>query len=297
MVARTRLECCTNQSLAAIVPSEVLNSDFLYYFLKTQYQQLREISSGDDARGGLNLQLIRSYRIPVPPLEVQDEIVRVLDQFTELEAVLNSELEAELQARRRQFAYFRNQLLTFPEARPVRWSTMGDIAARVSSGGTPLVSRADYYEDGTIPWLRTQEVRFRDIWDTEMRITERALSETAAKWVPRNSVIVAISGATAGRSAINKIPLATNQHCCNFEIDPNQANYRYVFHWVSAHYVDIRAMGQGARSDLNTGLIKSVPIALPTLEEQDRITGTLDEFDALVNDLSIGASRRARCPT
>jgi type I restriction enzyme S subunit len=119
-----------------------------------------------------------------------------------------------------------------------------------------------------------------------MTVTDRALRETAIKWIPADCVIVAISGATAGRSAVNKIPLTTNQHCCNLEIDPGQADYRYVFQWVSCHYDAIKAMGQGARADLNAGLIKGFRIALPSLDEQRRIAGLLDEFDARVDDLS-----------
>jgi type I restriction enzyme S subunit len=99
---------------------------------------------------------------------------------------------------------------------------------------------------------------------------------------------VAISGATAGRSAINKIPLTTNQHCCNFQIDPTIANYQYVFYWVRSQYEQIKALGRGARGDLNARIIKDVRIPLPPLEEQERIVEILDSLDALVNDLSIG---------
>jgi len=163
---------------------------------------------------------------------------------------------------------------------------LNDICLRVSSGATPTAGRAEYYDGGTIPWLRTSEVRFNDIYDTALRITERALTDTAAKWIPAQCVIVAISGATAGRSAVNMVPLTTNQHCCNLEIDPEQADYRYVFHWVSAHYEAIRALGRGARADLNAGLIKGFEIALPSLDEQRRIAATLDKFASIVGDLS-----------
>lgn len=165
--------------------------------------------------------------------------------------------------------------------------TLGEICVSVSSGGTPLSTRTDFY-GGDIPWLRTQEVRFMDIHDTEVKITEKALKNSSAKWIPANCVIVAISGATAARSAINKIPLTTNQHCCNLEVDPTQANYRYVFHWVSKEYENLKALGQGARADLNAGIIKSFPIAIPPLAEQARVVAILDQFDALVNDLSFG---------
>jgi type I restriction enzyme, S subunit len=129
-----------------------------------------------------------------------------------------------------------------------------------------------------------------------VKITDRGLEASSAKWIPANCVIVAISGATAGRSAINKIPLTTNQHCCNLAIDPKKANYRYVFHWVSREYERLRAMGRGARADLNGNIIKKYPILIPSLEEQARIVAILDNFDALLNDLSIGlpAELRAR---
>jgi type I restriction enzyme S subunit len=121
-----------------------------------------------------------------------------------------------------------------------------------------------------------------------MRITDEGLRNSSARWIPSDCVIVAISGATAGRSAVNKIPLTTNQHCCNFEIDPAQAHYRYVFYWVRNEYEQIRALGRGARSDLSASIIKGVRIPMPPLEDQARIVDILDKFDALVNDLSIG---------
>jgi len=108
--------------------------------------------------------------------------------------------------------------------------------------------------------------------------------------VPTDSVIVAISGAgvTRGRVAVNKIPLTTNQHCCSLTIDPDKAHFRFVYYWLVDRYDDLRSMGQGNRSDLNVGIIKAFPIALPPLEEQARIVAILDRFDALVNDLSSG---------
>lgn len=126
----------------------------------------------------------------------------------------------------------------------------------------------------------------------------RGLANSSAKWAAANSIIVAISGAgvTRGRVAINKIPLTTNQHCCNLEIDAEQANYRFVFHWLVYRYDDLRSRGQGNRSDLNVGIIKGYPIPIPPLAEQERIVAILDKFDTLVNDLSMGlpAELRAR---
>ena len=113
MVGITRIELCTNQSLCAVVVNEGLNSDYLYYFLKTQYKQLRNVSSGDGTRGGLNLQMIRDYKIPVPPIEEQERIVAILDKFDALVNDISSGLPAEILARRQQYEYYRGKLLTF----------------------------------------------------------------------------------------------------------------------------------------------------------------------------------------
>ena len=180
----------------------------------------------------------------------------------------------------------------------MEWRTLGDVTKRWYSGGTPTAGKPEYYDGGEIPWLRTQEVKFSDIECTEVKITEAALKNSSAKWIPENCVIIAISGATAGRSAINKIPLTTNQHCGCLEIDSTKALYRYVFHWVSYNYENIKALGQGARGDLNSSIIKGFKLPIPcaddpikSLAEQARIVAILDKFDALVNSITEGLPR------
>ena len=230
----------------------------------------------------LNQANLRRIRIPVPPLPIQQEIVRILDQFTEVEA----QLEAELATRKKQYEYYRDLLLTF-EHGSVTWMTIEQVCARVTSGGTPRASKPEYY-DGDIPWLRTQEVDWRDIYDTEVKITQDGLQNSSAKWIPANCVIVAMYGATAGKVAVNKIPLTTNQACCNLQVDERLVHYRYVFHWLSKNYQKLKSLGRGSQSNINASIIKGFPVPVPSLVEQERIVSILDRFDALVNDLSSG---------
>lgn len=234
---------------------------------------------------------------PKKSLEIQAEIVRILDSFTELTAELTAELTSELTARKKQYNYYRDQLLSF-EVGEVEWKTLGDVTRKWYSGGTPTAGNPEYYDDGNIPWLRTQEVKFSDVESTEIKITQKALDKSAAKWIPANCVIIAISGATAGRSCINKIPLTTNQHCGCLEIDETKALYRYVFHWVAFNYEKIKALGQGARGDLNSSIIKGFALPIPyaddpekSLAEQARIVAILDKFDALTSSITEGLPR------
>ena len=112
-VAITKVELCTNQSLCSIVSNDDINSHYLYYYLKGQYQKLRDISSGEGTRGGLNLKMIRDFKIPVPSLEIQSRIVQVLDNFDMVCNDLNIGLPKEIELRQKQYEYFREKLLTF----------------------------------------------------------------------------------------------------------------------------------------------------------------------------------------
>jgi type I restriction enzyme S subunit len=225
-------------STDAFIYRHSLDPKYVAYYFQTEqfHAQKRRHVTGTKVRriaGGA----LAKIRIAVPPLEVQAEIVRVLDLF--------QSLEAELEARRRQYAHYRDSLLAFAE-RNIRWVTLADVCRTVSAGGTPLSTRSDCY-DGDIPWLRTQEVRYADILDTDVKITQAGLDGSSARWVPPNCVIVAISGAgvTRGRVAVNRVPLTTNQHCCALEIEPDKAHYRYVYYWLVKHYEGLRSRGQG----------------------------------------------------
>jgi len=253
---------------------------FAYYFFQAKFKKYIDQKSVSATVTSIRKPMITEFLVPIPALDVQHEIVRILDTFTALEA----ELEAELEARKKQF----NHALEVKFAKYLETasliSTLGEISVRVSSGSTPLAGKAEYYENGTIPWLRTQEVRFTDIKDTAMRITETALAKTAVKWIPANCVIVAISGATAGRSAVNAIPMTTNQHCCNLEVDPEKASFRFVFYWLLRQFEELKAMGQGVRSDINSSMVKGYKIPLPPLAEQELLVSELDAFYRLIND-------------
>lgn len=282
------------------IQSNSLITKFVYHFMLSSFKQYILMKSVGATTISIRKPMLEGFQVPIPcpdqpekSLAIQSEIVRILDKFT----ALTAELTAELTARKKQYNYYRDQLLSFEEGE-VEWKTLGDVTKKWYSGGTPTAGNPEYYDGGDIPWLRTQEVKFSDVCETEVKITAAALKKTSAKWIPENCVIVAISGATAGRSAINKIALTTNQHCGCLEIDSKKALYRYVFHWVSFNYENIKALGQGARGDLNSTIIKNFKLPVPyaddpekSLEEQARIVAILDKFDTLTGSISEGLPR------
>ena len=278
-----------NDVCYSIYPDQKLLNRYLCYYLLTTQDFIYTLVI-DAVPAHLPQSRLASIEIPIPPLPVQEEIVRILDTFSNTVA----ELEAERAARIRQYEHYRDFLLTFNETagqlltdKQVRWVTLGEIATKISTGGTPNTQNSSFY-DGTIPWLRTQEVNWLDIYDTGIKITDEGFNDSSANWIPMNCVIVAMYGATAAKVAINKISLTTNQACCNIQVDETKALYRYVFYWLCKEYETLRAKGQGSQSNINSLIVKNHPIPLPSLEEQSRIVEILDRFDTLVNDLKTG---------
>ena len=257
-----------------------LEVKFLYYVLKNNVEYFRSAASGMGSLPQISLKVTEEFEVPVPPLPVQEEIVRILDMFTELTA------------RKKQYEYYRDQILTFDSSRlkdsQIRSCTLKDICKSITSGGTPKRTIRTYYENGNIPWLRTQEVDWKPIYNTGVSITEEGLKNSSAKWIPEHCVIIAMYGATAGKSAINEIPLTTNQACCNLEINDQVALYKYVYYWVTNQYENLKGLGQGSQNNINAQTVKKFPIMLPSIEKQKEIVKLLDHFDTLCSDISDG---------
>ena len=276
-----------NQQITAVMKRQKYDKDidmkFLFYYLHILSNDMKKgINEGSFPI--VSLSKMRSFKIPIPPLEIQEKIVQILDKFTEYV----TELTSELTSRKKQYSFYRDKLLSFEdEVYQAEWKTILDVSKKVTSGGTPDRSNSLYY-GGSIPWLRTQEVDFREIYGTELSITEEGLANSSAKWIEKNAVIVAMYGATAAKVGIAKIPLTTNQACCNIEVDEDIANYRYVYHWLTYNYEALKSMGQGSQSNINAGVIKSFKIPVPSLEIQSRIVQVLDNFDTVCHDLHIG---------
>lgn len=162
-----------------------------------------------------------------------------------------------------------------------------DICTKVTSGGTPKSTNAEFYNPKEVPWLKTGEVNYCRIFDTENYISKEGLARSSAKLIPVNSVIVAMygQGDTAGRVAINKIPLCTNQACCNLIINHDIADFEYVYYALSTMYDKLVSLKNGgAQPNLNAGIIKAIEIPFPELEKQHFIAAILSAYDNLIEN-------------
>ena len=164
---------------------------------------------------------------------------------------------------------------------------LGECCKRVTSGGTPKANVSSYYYPPIIPWLKTKEVNYCRITETENFISEEGLNNSSAKLIAPNSVIVAMygQGDTAGRVAINKIPLTTNQACCNLTIDENKADYEFIYYQLCTLYNKMVSLKAGAaQPNLNAQIIKNLEVKLPSLHIQHHIATILSRYDSLIEN-------------
>lgn len=165
---------------------------------------------------------------------------------------------------------------TWREARLKEFCTTG-------SGGTPSRSQgARYYDGGTVPWVKSGELRESVILDSEEHVTHLAIKESSAKVVPAGALLIAIYGATVGRMGILGIAAATNQAICHIIPDPRIADSRFIYHALRSKVPNLVARGVGgAQPNISQGTVRDTILAIPPLIEQRRIADLLDRAEAL----------------
>ena len=159
---------------------------------------------------------------------------------------------------------------------------LSEISTNISSGLTPLRSNAEFWENGTIPWLKTEQLGEKYIYETNEHISEAALEKTSIKLFPENSLSIAMygEGKTRGNLSILKKEMATNQACCNVVIDPGKADFEYVYYFLKTQYDELRNLSSGVRKNLNSNDIKNYPIRLPeNPDNQKKIANVLKALD------------------
>ncbi|WP_461025174.1 restriction endonuclease subunit S [Trueperella pyogenes] len=258
---------------------------FFYYVLANAH--IEKLNTSNAARPALTQAVLNKVRIPVPPLEVQREIVRILDGFTKLEA----ELEAELEARRKQYAFYRDQLLTFtPERGRTKWQELGRLCSFRRGSG---IQKKDFAKQG-LPALHYGQIY------TQFGITATApvsfVNESAykkAKLVEPGEVVLADTSENVedlGKSVawLGTEPAALSNHTIIMAttLDPKFLSYFLNsghFQRQKTRYV----FGTKVKT-ISVASLAKIQIPVPPLEEQRRIVAILDKFDALVNDISSG---------
>ena len=156
-----------------------------------------------------------------------------------------------------------------------------DIAKEISSGLTPLRSNLEYWQNGTIPWLKTEQIGEYRIKTTNEYVTQKALESTGLKLYPKNTISVAMygEGKTRGNVSIIDYPMTTNQACCNIVVNEDIVEPFYLYYFLKTQYHNLRKLSSGVRKNLNSNDIKNYKINLPNKIVQKNIVNFLCSID------------------
>ena len=213
--------------------------------------------------------IVYDSKIPLPSLPEQERIAEILDAADALRA---KRCEALAQLDTLLQSTFLD-MFGDPVTNPMPWDAppLADFC-RTGSGGTPSRKKMQkYYEGGTIPWVKSGELREEVISSTSEYITQAALNETNVKLIPKDALLIALYGATVGRLGILGTQATTNQAVCHIIPNPLRADFRYMFHCLSnqVSYLVRRGVG-GAQPNISQRIVKSLTIPLPPLDLQHR---------------------------
>ena len=276
-----------------IKDSANLEVRYLYHLLHQMQSAIQSLCTFDGIPA-LNAGSLKGLEIPIPcpndpkkSLEIQAEIVRILDAFT----AMTAELTAELNMRKKQYNYYRDQLLSFEEGE-VEWKTLGDENFfEVGSGGTPSKSKPEYWDDGNIPWLKSESCNNEPVYFANNFITELGLSKSSAKLLQKKTTLIALVGATIFKTAFLEFPAATNQNIASIKSKkPEAVSDKFVFYYITNLYEVLKSEMRNYGM-LNLTTLRQFRIPIPHPEEQARIVAILDKFDALTNSITEGLPR------
>ena len=262
------------------------NPKYLSYALSTT-EAKRQKSKGKTKNKVVHSSVpsIKSIRIPIPPLDIQEELVKLLDEMSALSTSLSTELLSELQGRKKQCNYYRCKLLDrYADGNKVRIGELG----KWQGGKTPSMKEKKFWENGTIPWISSKDMKKAILDDTKDHITDIALKEASMMLFPEESIaIVTRSGILKHTFPVAYIPFRTtiNQDIKALVVRDG-VSARYVSLLMQAYGEDIRikTKKQGGTVDsLDFNKIMEYEIPLPEYDEQLKI---VDEMGKLENSFS-----------
>lgn len=248
--------------------TSILNPDFAKHLFRSRdlRVQIGKTASGV-TRFNVSKKLMEKVTIPIPPLPVQEEIVRILDNFTELTA----ELQAELQARAKQYEYYRENLLIFQKDAPM--VKVGDICKVFTGGEAP---------DDCIKGDMPDEEHPYAVWGNGKDV----YGYSGSYKIDKDAVVISSIGANTGTVYFHKAfftPIIRLKVL--IPLDENTLNMRYLFHALSARKIESKS---SSVPNMNANEIKQLQILLPDIKEQKRIADILDRFEKICADVDEG---------
>ena len=260
----------TNQAVCCLFNSPSINSYFLFYYLLLKRSFLINQGKGG-AQKNISQETLKLLPIPVPPMAEQKRIVKKIE---ELFAIIDKTVKY-LNDTKQHLAQYRQSVL-----QNVFGALTGEFVPlktvlKTSSGGTPSRKNPSFYQ-GTIPWVKSGELDYNVIQDTEEHISQEALEHSSAKIFPPGSLLIALYGATIGKMAFLGVPAATNQAvCCIFPSNVYDMSFIFYFLCFKHKYLIFQGKG-GAQKNISQEILKSLLIPHIDLPEQKAIVAKIE---------------------
>lgn len=267
-----------------LLPNKKLYDPKFYYFALLAL----EIPSRGYNR---HFTILSERSLPLPPLPEQKKIAHILSTVQRAieaqERIIQTTTELKKALMHKLFTEgLRNEPQKQTEIGPVpeSWEVckVGDVA-KIQSGGTPTREDAENWNAGTIPWVKTGEINYSVIHDTEEKITPTGLANSAARLFPKGTLLMAMygQGITRGRVGLLGIEAATNQACASITpTDKKRISSVFLYYFFEYHYEDLRKLGHGANQrNMNAALIRSFPFAFPKPNEQTAVVTAFESLD------------------
>lgn len=279
--------------LIKINSSSSLNYKYLFYWLTIEAKS--HVYSG---MGNPKLMSHQVEKIPVPipcpntpekSLAIQSEIVRILDKFI----ALTAELTAELTARKKQYNYYRDQLLSFKEGE-VEWNALPEVALDFGRGKSKHRPRNDErLYGGDIPFIQTGDIRSASHIITQYNQTYSELGLKQSKLWPKGTLCITIA-ANIAETSILDFDACFPDSIIGFVANPSKTSSAYVEYLLQSTKTKLEAKGKeksSAQSNINLGTFEQLKLPFPSLAEQNRIVTILDKFDTVTNSITEGLPR------
>lgn len=270
-----------------IETNEEIEDKFLYYYLKTQESFLKN----QKREGGvptIDRAVVENLKIPIPPLEVQQEIVSILDKFIELTA----ELTAELEARKKQYEYYREKLLSFNDVvgGGGKWLTMSELGVFARGGA---LQKSDFTKSGVGCIHYGQIYTYYGTYTHEtLTYVSDEFAKKARKAKPGDLVIATTSendeDLCKAVAWLGNEEIAVSSDACFYSHNMNPKYVAYFFQTNHFHKQKRRFITGAKVRRVNANDLAKVKIPVPSLEEQARIVAILDKFDILTHSISEG---------
>ncbi|WP_407456139.1 restriction endonuclease subunit S [Fibrobacter sp.] len=265
---------------------KLFEPEFTKYLFRSNdlRKQIIKTASGV-TRFNVSKERMKKVVIPIPPIEVQKEIAHILDSFTELTA----ELTAELSARKKQYAYYRDELLTFENDVSVITKTIGEISLFRRGSFPQPYGKAEWYDgDGAMPFVQVADIGedMRLVDDTKRKISK--VAQPKSVFAPKGSIIISLQG-SIGRIAVTQFDAYIDRTVAIFQDISKELHPKYFVYQLQRVFAQKEKTARG-------GTIKTItkeeftefPIDIPPFAVQQRIVNILDNFDAICSDLQSG---------